>query len=88
MSCSEDIRETGDQVSSQELGPRFCSGCEQEISEARLCAMPCASMCVECTKLCGDVIHTKRFDEPVGVDGEEIVGTYYRTPNQYLALVV
>lgn len=62
-------------------GARCCTTCTRPIPLNRLEAVPTASQCVECLENDGDVKHIRRYDEVVN---DEIVSTYYKTPNQYL----
>jgi len=67
---------------------RLCSICTEPIPPARLKAMPTTSMCVSCVEATGDVPLLKRHDDYIGRQGDDVVSTYYKGPNQYMDLAV
>lgn len=67
---------------------RLCEECDLPIPAKRLAAIPEAALCVRCTERRGDVVRIKRHDDYVGKDGDEVVSTYYTTPDPYLQTAI
>lgn len=80
--------EVESQLGTSSTEDRLCSVCTEPIPLSRLKAMPNTSQCVSCTEALGDVDLIKRYDDYIGRQGDEVVSTYFKGPNQYLDLAI